>query len=200
MHKSYSSSFIIKVVRFAEFPPIRANHSKQQRKNNKMKNHYILKTCCERIFLIGSGNFWYKESEIGDDRTLLYRAYTTLLFSIYGFMTILEIMAVTMGEYPEDEKRDSISFAVSHTIVMMKIFSVIKNKSFIKGLNHKMVSVCESYEESALMAKKYKIMKMNAVAYIVTVYGSCCFFVFEGLRKLFAGKLISFKTNFWCIV
>ena len=157
-----------------------------------MKNHYILKTCCERIFLVGSGNFWYKENEIGDDRTLLYRAYNALLLFMYGFMTIFEIMAAVMGDYPEDEKRDSVSFAVSHTIVMIKIFSVITNKSLIKDLNRKMVSVCESYEETPLMAKKYKIMKINVVAYVSTVYGSCFFFVFEGLRKVFTGKLISF--------
>ncbi|KAJ8714531.1 hypothetical protein PYW07_002756 [Mythimna separata] len=153
-----------------------------------MKNHYILKTYCERIFLIGSGNFWYEESEIGDDRTLLYRAYNALLFFLYGFMTMFEIMAATMGDYPEDEKRDSVSFAVSHTIVMIKIFSVTTNKSLIKSLNRKMVSVCESYEESALMAKKYKIMKINVVGYVSIVYGSCFFFVFEGLRKMFTGS------------
>lgn len=157
-----------------------------------MKNHYILKTYCERIFLIGSGNFWYKESEIGNDQSLLYRTYNAVLYFIYGFMTILEIMAATMGDFPPDEKRDSVSFAVSHTIVMIKIFSVIANKSLIKKLNHKMVTVCERYEESTLMEEKYKIMKINVVAYFVTVYASAFFFVFEGLRKMLAGELISF--------
>lgn len=155
-----------------------------------MKNYDILKTYCQRIFLVGSGNFWYKENEIGDDRSLFYRAYNILLFFTYGFMTILEIMAALTGGYPEDEKRDSVTFAVSHTIVMIKIFSVIGNKSLIKTLNHKMVTVCESYEESALMAQKYKIMKINVVAYFVTVYGSAFFFVFEGLRKMFTGEII----------
>ncbi|XP_022834383.1 uncharacterized protein LOC111362088 [Spodoptera litura] len=153
-----------------------------------MKNHYILKTYCERIFLIGSGNFWYKESEIGNDQSLLYRTYNAVLYFIYGFMTILEIMAATMGDFPPDEKRDSVSFAVSHTIVMIKIFSVIANKSLIKKLNHKMVTVCERYEENMLMAEKYKIMKINVLAYFVTVYASAFFFVFEGLRKMLTGS------------
>ncbi|KAH9641438.1 hypothetical protein HF086_011467 [Spodoptera exigua] len=56
-------------------------------------------------------------------------------------------MAATMGDFPPDEKRDSVSFAVSHTIVMIKIYSVIANKSLIKKLNHKMITVCERYEE-----------------------------------------------------
>nr|ALM26210.1 odorant receptor 21 [Athetis dissimilis] len=153
-----------------------------------MKNHYILKTYCERIFLIGSGNFWYKENEIGDDRTLLYRAYSGLLFFIYGFMTVLEIMAATIGDYPEDEGRDAVTLALSHTIVMIKIYSVVSNKSFIKKLNEKMVTVCERYEEDALMAEKYKIMKINVIGYIVNVYGCCFFFIFEGIRKRFSGS------------
>ncbi|CAH0588026.1 unnamed protein product [Chrysodeixis includens] len=153
-----------------------------------MKNYNILKTFCKRVFLIGSGNFWYKENEIGDDRRLFYRAYTALLFFIYGFMTVLEIMAAVIGDFPEEEKRDSVSLASSHMIVMIKIFSVIANKSLIKTLNHKMVTVCESYEDEALMAEKYKIIKINIVAFIAMVYGSVACFVFEGLRKVFIGS------------
>lgn len=144
--------------------------------------------------MIGSGNFWFEDDTIGDDKSLFYRAYNTLLFFMYGFMTILEIMAALMGDFPEDEKRDSVTFAVSHTIVMIKILSVVLNKSLIKSMNRKMITACEQYETPSLMADKYKIMKINVIAYFVTVYGSCFFFVFEGLRKLFDGKFyITYK-------
>ncbi|KOB66659.1 Odorant receptor 22 [Operophtera brumata] len=150
-----------------------------------MRNYNILRTYCEKIFLIGSGNFWFENDTIGDDKSLFYRAYNTLLFFMYGLMTILEIMAALMGEFPEDEKRDSVTFAVSHTIVMIKILSVVLNKSLIRRMNQKMISACERYETPSLMADKFRIMKINVIAYFATVYGSCFFFVFEGLRKLF---------------
>lgn len=147
------------------------------------------------IFRIGSGNFWFEEDKIGHDKSLFYRAYTTMLFFMYGFMTVLEIMAAFMGDFPEDEKRDSMTFAVSHTIVMIKIFSVVLKKNLIKNLNLKMIKVCEQYETPSLMAEKFKIMKINVVAYFVTVYGSCFFFVFEGLRKLFNGEFYNISNT-----
>lgn len=153
-----------------------------------MKNYNILKTYCERIFLIGSGNFWFEEDTIGNDKTLFYRACNILLFFMYGFMTILEIMAALIGDFPEDEKRDSVTFAVSHTIVLIKILSVVHNKKFIRSLNRKMIKVCEQYEKPSLMANKYRIMRMNIIAYWINVYGSCFFFVIEALLKVFGGK------------
>lgn len=155
-----------------------------------MKNYFILKTHCRRIFLLGSGNFWYEDNTSKNDKKLLYVLYTFILFFTYGYVTILEIIAAVMGTFPEDEKRDSISFAVSHTIVMIKLFSVIRNKDFIRTLNRKIVTICEKYEDETLMAEKYRIIKINVIAYYVTVYGSAACFVFEGLRKLYEGKFI----------
>ncbi|CAB3253585.1 unnamed protein product [Arctia plantaginis] len=51
-----------------------------------------------------------------------------------------------------------------------------------------MITVCQSYEDHTLMAEKYKIMKINVVAYVGTVYGSCAFFILEGLRKMYVGS------------
>ncbi|KAJ0175162.1 hypothetical protein K1T71_009303 [Dendrolimus kikuchii] len=148
-----------------------------------MKNYTYLKNYCNKIFFVGTGNFWFEENS-KDDKSLLYRMYSTILFFTYGLMTILEIMAAVIGDFPEDEKRDSVSFAVSHTIVMIKILSVMLNKDLIKSLNQKMVSLCQCYEEELLMEEKYRIIKINVVAYFVTVYGSAACFVFEGLRKV----------------
>nr|CUQ99410.1 Olfactory receptor 29 [Manduca sexta] len=153
-----------------------------------MKNYYILKTYCSKIFLLGSGDFWYENKVIGDDKRILYRMYSCALFFIYGFMTVLEIMAALMGEFPTDEKRDSVTFAVSHAIVMFKIISVVFQKELVKTLNRKMVTICEHYEEQALMSEKYRIMKINVIVYFLIVYGSAACFVFEGLRKLFDGS------------
>lgn len=152
-----------------------------------MKNYYILKTYCSKIFLVGPGNFWFEDNTIGDDKSLFYRVYSSLLFLLYGFMTVLEIMAAVMGHFPEDEKRDSVTFAVSHTIVMIKIYSVIANKGRIKDLNRRMIEICERYEDDKLMAAKYKNIKMNVVAYFLIVYGSVMCFVFEGIRKVLVG-------------
>lgn len=160
-----------------------------------MKNYDILKAYCKKIFLIGNGNYWYIEKEIGDDRRLIYKAGGAFLYLTYSFMTILEIMAALMGDFPEDEKSDSVSFAVSHTIVMMKISSIIVHKSLIKTLNRKMITVCQSYEDQSLMAEKYKIMKINVIAYVGIVYGSCAFFIIEGLRKMYVGKLPWFTVR-----
>ncbi|XP_072938092.1 uncharacterized protein [Epargyreus clarus] len=156
--------------------------------SNKMKDYNILKTLCKRIFLMGSGNFWYEEDEIGNDKKILYKVYGTIIFFMYGFMTLLEIMAAVFGDFPEDEKRDSVTFATSHTIVMIKIYSVISKKELIKKLNHDLVRVSELYEQEPLMAEKYRIMKINVVAYFVTVYGSGACFVFEGFRKMHEGS------------
>nr|UTQ10512.1 odorant receptor 10 [Glyphodes caesalis] len=153
-----------------------------------MKNYVILKTYCEKIFLVASGDFWFEEGKIGDDSSWFYNIYRGTIFSLYGFMTILEIMAAIFGIFPEDEKRDSVSLAVSHTIVMLKIFSVISNKKLVRTLNYNMVKICEGHEDPVLMAKKYRIVKINIWAYFITVYGSAACFVFEGIRKLYAGS------------
>nr|BAR43478.1 putative olfactory receptor 36 [Ostrinia furnacalis] len=153
-----------------------------------MKDYEILKKHCKRIYLIGSGDFWYEDGTIGDDKSWYYKVYSWSLLSVYGFMTILEIMAAMIGDYPEDEKRDSVTFAVSHTIVMLKIFSVHSNKQMIKAMNKNMVYICEAHEEPTLMAEKYKIVKINVLAYFSIVYGSGLFYVFEGIRKIFAGS------------
>ena len=153
-----------------------------------MKDYFILKKICKNIFLVGSGNFWYEELEIGNDDVILYKILSYFIFLVYGSMTLLEIMAALIGDFPEDEKSDSVTFAVSHTIVMIKIFSVIWNKKLIKKLIQDLISVCEIHEEEYIMKKKYNIMKINVIAYFITVYGSAACFVFEGLRKMFMGK------------
>ncbi|XP_023941591.1 uncharacterized protein LOC112048335 [Bicyclus anynana] len=153
-----------------------------------MKNYLILKKFCEKIYLVGSGNFWYEKGVIGDDSNVLYKLYTYGVFIIYGFMTLLEILAALIGDFPEDEKRDSITFAVSHTVVMIKMFSVISKKKLVKNLIRDLIKVCELHEEDSLMVEKYKIMKINVIAYIITVYGSAACFIFEGLRKMLDGS------------
>nr|QIJ45795.1 olfactory receptor [Glyphodes pyloalis] len=153
-----------------------------------MKNYVILKTYCEKIFQVGSGDFWFEEGKFGHDNSWYYKIYTGTLFSLYVFMTILEIMAAIFGVFPEDEKRDSVTFAVSHTIVMLKIFSVLSNKKLIRTMNYNMVKICEAHEDPELMAEKFKIVKKNIWAYVITVYGSAACFIFEGIRKLYEGS------------
>ncbi|XP_028026673.1 uncharacterized protein LOC114240354 [Bombyx mandarina] len=163
-------------------------HKTRPMNKNMNKNHYILKTYCDKIFLVGSGNFWYQKTESRNDKTLLYKIYSCVLFFTYGFMTVLEIMAATMGDFPDDEKRDSVTFASSHTLIMIKFISIIKNKELLKRLNRKMMMICEAHEEQTLMDEMYRIVKINVVAYCVAVYGSVTFFVFEGLRKFYDGS------------
>ncbi|XP_026493171.1 uncharacterized protein LOC113398585 [Vanessa tameamea] len=153
-----------------------------------MKNYRILKGLCKKIFLIGTGNFWYEDDVIGDDNSISYKMLKYILFSIYGFMTLLEIMAALIGDFPEDEKSDSVTFAVSHTIVMIKIFSVLSNKELVKKLISDLIKVCEVHEDEIIMKEKYRIIKINVTAYFVVVYGSAACFVFEGLRKVFEGS------------
>ncbi|XP_050349713.1 uncharacterized protein LOC126773131 [Nymphalis io] len=153
-----------------------------------MKNYHILKSFCKKIFLIGSGNFWYEERVIGDDNRISYKMLKYILFSIYGFMTLFEIMAALIGDFPEDEKSDSVTFAVSHTIVMIKIFSVLSNKELVKQLISDLIKVCEVHEDEILMKEKYKIIKINVAAYFLVVYGSAACFVSEGLRKMLEGS------------
>nr|XP_034833216.1 uncharacterized protein LOC117989926 [Maniola hyperantus] len=153
-----------------------------------MRNYVILKTFCKKIYWVGSGNFWYEEGVIRDDNSIFYKIFNHSLFLTYGFMTLLEILAALIGDFPEDEKSDSITFAVSHTIVMIKIFSVISNKKLVKKLIRDLIKVCELYEDNSLMVEKYRIMKINFVAYVFTVYGCTACFVFEGLRKMSVGS------------
>ncbi|CAF4827212.1 unnamed protein product [Pieris macdunnoughi] len=153
-----------------------------------MKNYYILKTFCKRIFLVGTGNFWYENAEIGDDSSIYYRTLSSILFFAYCFMTLLEIMAAFMGDFPEDERRDSITLSVSHSILLIKIFSIIYNKKIIKQHMYDIVRVCEMYEKESLLKERYRFLKMNVLAYCITVYSSAAFFVLEGLKKSYSGS------------
>ncbi|XP_045512994.1 uncharacterized protein LOC123707187 isoform X2 [Pieris brassicae] len=153
-----------------------------------MKNYYILKTFCKRIFLVGTGNFWYENGEIGDDSSIYYRTLSSILFFAYCFMTLLEIMAAFMGDFPEDERRDSITLSVSHSILLIKIFSIIYNKIIIKQHMYDIVRVCERYEKESLLKERYRFLKMNVLAYCITVYSSAAFFVLEGLKKAYSGS------------
>lgn len=152
-----------------------------------MRDFNILKSFSKKIYFVGSGNFWY-EGEVGDDRNSIYRIYSVILFFIYGSMTVLEIFAALFGNFPKDEKGDCVTFAVSHTIVMIKMCYVIGNKQLIRKLNYDMATVCEEFEETSLQTKKYYNIKVNLIAYFVAVYFSAACFVFEGLRKVKEGK------------
>nr|ARO76441.1 odorant receptor 36 [Conogethes punctiferalis] len=150
-----------------------------------MRNYVILRTYYEKIFLFGSGNFWYEENEIRDDSTRHYKAYKVTLFTLYGLMTALEVMGAIFGDFPEDEKQDCIALAVSHTIVMLKIFSLDANKELIRTMNRNMVEICEPYEQQKLMEEKFRMVKINLAAYFTTVWGSTFCFILEGFRKLY---------------
>nr|QEE82754.1 odorant receptor 36 [Conogethes pinicolalis] len=150
-----------------------------------MRNYVILRTFYEKIFLFGSGNFWYEENEIGDDSTRYYKAYKATLFTLYGLMTALEVMGAIFGDFPEDEKQDCIALAVAHTIVMLKIFSIDANTKLIRTMNRNMVEICEPYEQQKLMEEKFRMVKVNLAAYFTTVWGSTFCFVLEGFRKLY---------------
>nr|AIT71983.1 olfactory receptor 9 [Ctenopseustis obliquana] len=162
-----------------------------------MKNYYILKNLCKKIYLAGAGNFWYEEGEIGNDKSVKYVVLSTIMFFIYVFMTILEIIAVMFSDLPEDEKSDSVSFALSHTIVMIKMFSVMANRKLVKELNYKIVKICEAYEDEKRLAENYKVMKINVYAYVSAVYGSCACFVFEGIRKMQTGSHFITVVTYW---
>lgn len=153
-----------------------------------MKNYNILQKLCKRIFYVGFGNLWFENGVLGDENSIPYRIYFYISFSLYGFLTLLEVMAALFADFPEDEKRDSVTFSVAHTIVMIKMFSIIVNKKNIKKLISDIIAVCESHEEESLMNEKYKVMKINVIAYFFTCYSSAACFVFEGLRKMYEGK------------
>ncbi|XP_028159326.1 odorant receptor 7a-like isoform X2 [Ostrinia furnacalis] len=153
-----------------------------------MNNYDILKNHCKKIFFSGSGDVWYEEGTIGDDKSWYYRLYSWSLFSMYMFMTILEIMAAMFGDFPEEEMRDSVSLAVSHAIVMLKIYFLYSNKNLLKTMNQNMVRICEAHEEPSLMAHKHRIVKITLRVYFGIVYGSTFCYVIEGIRKLFDGS------------
>lgn len=153
-----------------------------------MGNYEILKAYCEKIYIAGSGNFWHEDGVVRDDKSVLYRIYSYLLLFMYCFLTVLEISAAMFGNFPEDEMSDAVTFAVSHTVVMIKIFSVIANKKLVKVINRNMITACKEYEEEKLVSETYTSVKTNVIAYFVTVYGAAACYVFEGLRKMYAGE------------
>ncbi|XP_053611526.1 uncharacterized protein LOC128675845 [Plodia interpunctella] len=153
-----------------------------------MDYNIILYSYCKNIYLVGSGNFWSNENEVGDDNSISYRLYSLSLFSIYIVMTILEIIAVLYGNFPEDESSDALTFAVSHTIVLIKMFSVISNKKLVRSMNESMIKVCKKHEQNELVLEMYRTVKINVIGYFVTVYGASVFYVFEGLRKMYSGS------------
>lgn len=104
-------------------------------------------------------------------------------------MTSLEIMAVFMGELPDDERRDSITLSVSHPVVMIKIFLIIYNKKIIRQYVYDIVRVCKPHEKESMTNERYRLMKLNVTAYFVTVYSSAAFFVLEGVKKAYSGLL-----------
>nr|QZH55109.1 odorant receptor 13 [Achelura yunnanensis] len=162
-----------------------------------MSNYNILKSLCKKIYMTGLGNFWYEPNIIEDDASLKYKAYMAVLFSVYGLMTILEILAALFGDFSEDENRDSITLAVCHTLDMIKIFSVIFNKDLVKRINQKLVMVCSIHEEDELMIEQYKVIKFNIIPYLVAVCGAAACFVYEGIRKYTEGSQFVTVVTYW---
>ncbi|XP_063539695.1 uncharacterized protein LOC134748819 [Cydia strobilella] len=162
-----------------------------------MKNYFILKNLCRKIYLAGAGDFWFEEGEISQGKSLRYRLLCFIVFSTYISMTLLEIIGVFFGAMPNDERSDCTSFAVSHTIVLCKMFSVIVNRKRVKELNRKLVEICKDHEDEHRVAENYRIMKINVVAYAVSVYGSFVFFLFDGVRKMMTGSHFITIVTYW---
>nr|AFC91727.1 putative odorant receptor OR19 [Cydia pomonella] len=162
-----------------------------------MKNYFILKNLCRKIYLVGAGDFWFEEGEISKGKSLRYQFLCFVLFSIYIFMTVLEIIGVFFGDMPKDERSDCTTFAVSHTIVLGKMFSVILNRKRVKELNRKLVEICANHEDEHRVAENYRIMKINIWAFAVSVYGSFIFFLFEGIRKMMSGSHFITIVTYW---
>ncbi|XP_063627454.1 uncharacterized protein LOC134798957 [Cydia splendana] len=162
-----------------------------------MKNYFILKTLCRKIYLVGAGDFWYEEGEISKGKSLRYQLLCFILFSIYISMTGLEIIGVLFGDMPNDERSDCRTFAVTHTIVLVKMFSVILNRKRVKELNRKLVEICKDHEDKHRLAENYRIMKINVRAYAVSVYGTFVFFIYEGIRKMITGSHFITIVTYW---
>lgn len=163
-----------------------------------MKDYLVLRRACEKIYYAGGGDFWFEEGAIGNDNHILYKAYTLSIFSMCIVMTVLEILAVFAGDFPDDEHSDAVTFALSHTMVLAKMSSVVARKRVVRALCRDAVRVCAAHEDPQLMATKARIIRMNVAAYFACVYGSCVFYIFEGLRKLyFDGEAIKLTS---CLV
>ncbi|XP_063367876.1 uncharacterized protein LOC134656288 [Cydia amplana] len=162
-----------------------------------MKNYFILKNLCRKMYLAGAGDFWFEESEISKGKSLRYRLLCFILFAFYISMTVLEIIGVFFGDMPNDEKSDCTTFAVSHIIVLCKMLSVILNRKRVKELNKKLVEICKDHEDEHRVAENYRIMKINAVAYAVFVYGTFVLFIFEGIRKMMTGSHFITIVTYW---
>ncbi|XP_048484594.1 uncharacterized protein LOC105380177 [Plutella xylostella] len=150
-----------------------------------MKDYLVLRRACEKIYYAGGGDFWFEEGTIGNDNHILYKAYTLSIFSMCIVMTVLEILAVFAGDFPDDEHSDAVTFALSHTMVLAKMSSVVARKRVVRALCRDAARVCAAHEDPQLMATKARIIRMNVAAYFACVYGSCVFYIFEGLRKLY---------------
>nr|CAG38120.1 putative chemosensory receptor 19 [Heliothis virescens] len=153
-----------------------------------MKDRDILFKYCKVMFYIGSGNCWYKEDEIGNDRSILYRVCSASLMLLYSYMAIFELIAFAFGNFPEEEKRQALIGGAGHTVMLLKALFLTTKKLPIRSLNRKIVSICEDYEDSALMARKYKIMKINAISYLGLVNGGVLLYIIEGLRNMLNGS------------
>lgn len=150
-----------------------------------MKDYPILQSAFRKLYLAGVGNFWYEDDLIGDETRFFYQLCRVLMFATFVMMTVLEILAITIGNFPDDERGDATTFALSHSIVLLKILSVCLNKRTIRSLCRKLVTTCEQHEEDTKMARKYKMIKINVIAYMICVNMSLVSFVFEGCRKLY---------------
>ncbi|XP_059047895.1 uncharacterized protein LOC131843278 [Achroia grisella] len=162
------------------------------------RNYDIVSTYCKGIYLVGPGNFWFVEGEnVGDDRRWTYRLYTFILIALYLMMTILEILAVLFGDFPEKEAGDAFTLAVTHVIVMMKIFTVISNKELIRNINKNMIEHCKKYEKPLVMESMYRTVKINVTVYVLTVFVSLACFIIEGLKKSFQGSNFSTVISYY---
>ncbi|XP_059051862.1 uncharacterized protein LOC131846544 [Achroia grisella] len=162
------------------------------------RNYDIISAYCKGIYLVGPGNFWFVEGEkLGDDRRWPYRLYTFILIALYLMLTILEILAVFFGDFPEKEAGDAFTLAVTHVIVMMKIFTVISNKEIIRNINKNMIEHCKKYETPLVMENMYRTVKINVTVYVLIVFVSLACFIIEAIKKSFEGSNFSTVTTYY---
>ncbi|CAH2232303.1 jg21685 [Pararge aegeria aegeria] len=140
----------------------------------------LLKSYCRYVYYAGAGNFWYQNIF---PETGCYKIYSTVSFTVYFVMILLENLAFLFGDFPEVEKKSAMMFAAIHDIILIKMFLLLYHKSSIKKLNYEMATVMESIEEEKVMEKQHRKVKLGITFYIITVYLSLTAYGVESLRK-----------------
>lgn len=152
-----------------------------------MQDYNLLLKYCKTLYYIGTGNFWYEEGAIGDDTSILYYVYSFALYAMYITLAILELLGGTIGDYPPKEKSDGFVAAVTHVMILVKIYVVISNKKIIKKMIRDLIKVCEKFEVDNLMLEKYRIIKINIIIYFIVVYATLFAFIIQGVINVIKG-------------